>query len=221
VVLSADRRAELLRYAEHSGSWICEDDYDGEFRNEGKPVEALHALDHGSRVLYVGSFSKTLFPSLRLGYLVVPPGLREDFIKAKWASDFSCSAYEQAALASFIAGGGYDRHLALAIRKLAERRAVLKESLRACCGARVEVCEAGSGMHLLVWINNASRSDGRDIYRRAEEHSLALYPVEPFYEEPPDKAGFLMGFGGMGLQDIRNAVALFSRCVEAVLTGKD
>lgn len=219
-VLSTDRRMALLHYAERQGAWICEDDYDGEFRNEARPVEALQSVDRAGRVIYVGSFSKTLFPSLRLGYMVMPPGLREDFIKAKWVSDFSCPSFEQSALARFISNGGYDRHLMRATKKLAERRAVLREALRACCGSGVEISEARSGMHLLTWVRGADRSDGREISRHAQERGLALYPVDPFYQNPPDRAGFLMGFSSMGPQDIRSGVALFARCIDAVLTAK-
>lgn len=218
-VLSRTRRLELLEYAQRGDAWICEDDYDGEFRHEGRPVESLQSMDGGSRVIYVGSFSKTLFPSLRLGYLVVPAGLREDFTKAKWVSDFSCSPFEQSALAGLIAGGAYDRHLRLTTRKLAERRAVLRKSLWERCGRRVEISEAGSGMHLLVWVDGASRADGRAITRHAMELGLALYPVEHFYVDPPDRAGFLMGFSTMGPKDICEAVALFARCIETTETG--
>lgn len=218
-VLSRRRRLELLEYAQRGDAWICEDDYDGEFRHEGRPVESLQSMDGGSRVIYVGSFSKTLFPSLRLGYLVVPAGLREDFTKAKWVSDFSCSPFEQSALAGLIAGGAYDRHLRLTTRKLAERRAVLRKSLWERCGRRVEISEAGSGMHLLVWVDGASRADGRAITRHAMELGLALYPVEHFYVDPPDRAGFLMGFSTMGPKDICEAVALFARCIETTETG--
>lgn len=216
-VLSRTRRLELLEYAQRGDAWICEDDYDGEFRHEGRPVESLQSMDGGSRVIYVGSFSKTVFPSLRLGYLVVPAGLREDFVKAKWVSDFSCSPFEQSALAGLIANGGYDRHLRLTTRKLAQRRAVLRESLRECCGRRVEVTEAGSGMHLLAWLDGASRADGQAITRLAMERGLALFPVEHFYVTPPDRAGFLLGFSTMGPKDIREAVRLFAHCIDAVL----
>ena len=128
-VLSLPRRHQLLEHARQCGGWIVEDDYDGEFRHEAHAVPALQSLDRNGCVIYVGSFSKTLFPALRLGYLVMPPGLREDFIAAKWADDFGSPALEQAALAQLIAGGTYERHLAQATRKLAERRQALRDAL--------------------------------------------------------------------------------------------
>lgn len=215
-VLSKERRLELLNYAQTRGTWICEDDYDGEFRHEARPVESLQSIDRSSRVIYVGSFSKTLFPAMRMGYLVAPAGLRDDFVKAKWVSDFACSPFEQSALAAFISEGGYDRHLLLATKKLAERRAVLRDALREHCGDRVEIVDAGSGMHLLVWVRGAGRADGQAISRHAMERGVALYPVEHFYVHPPDRAGFVMGFSTMGPSDIRDAVALFAECVDAV-----
>ncbi|MEP6634536.1 MAG: PLP-dependent aminotransferase family protein, partial [Luteimonas sp.] len=98
-VMSLTRRLALLEYAERRQSWILEDDYDGEFRYDSKPIAALRSLDEHDRVIYVGSFSKVLFPALRMGYLIMPTPLRQDFISAKWAEDFGSPAIEQAALA--------------------------------------------------------------------------------------------------------------------------
>jgi GntR family transcriptional regulator / MocR family aminotransferase len=101
-VLSLARRMDLLAWAERNRCWLIEDDYDGEFRFDARPLAALKSLDRGDRVIYFGTFSKVLFPSLRLAYMVVPPGLRQAFVAAKWLSDRGCPAIEQAALARLI-----------------------------------------------------------------------------------------------------------------------
>ena len=102
---------QLLDWAQRRRCWLIEDDYDGEFRYGARPLAALKSLDRTGRVLYVGSFSKVIFPALRLGYMVLPPGLREAFVAAKWLTDRGSTAIEQAALALLIGSGAFERHL--------------------------------------------------------------------------------------------------------------
>src|SRR5690606_5231666 len=111
VVLSEARRRQLVEFAAETGAWILEDDYDGEFRQDAPALPSLKAMDRDDRVIYAGTFSKTLFAALRLGYMVVPPGLRQDFIIGKWAADFGSPALEQELVAELIESGEYDRHL--------------------------------------------------------------------------------------------------------------
>ena len=124
-VMSLPRRLELLRYAADKRCWIIEDDYDGEFRYDAHPLAALRSLDEGDRVIYAGTFSKTLFGALRMGYLVLPAALRDDFITAKYLSDVSSPGIEQAALARFMESGGFERHLSHARKELQARREAL------------------------------------------------------------------------------------------------
>ncbi len=123
--MSQPRREELLRYATRHSSWIIEDDYDGEFRYDTAPIPALRSLDSDERVLYVGSFSKTLFPGMRLGYLIAPPGLLEDLRRAKRYDDLGCGSIEQHALATFMHSGAFERHLRKVMLELRKRRAAL------------------------------------------------------------------------------------------------
>ena len=109
--MSIERRRALLDYAAGRQCWLVEDDYDGEFRYDAASIPALRSLDVRGRVIYIGSFSKVLFPGLRLGYVVCPRGLREDLVGAKLFDDFGCGAIEQAALAELMACGAFDRHL--------------------------------------------------------------------------------------------------------------
>lgn len=213
-VLSLPRRRALLEFARQCGGWIVEDDYDGEFRHDEHALPALQSLDREGRVIYVGSFSKTLFPALRLGYLIMPPGLREDFISAKWADDFGSAPLEQMALARFIAEGGYARHLRSVTHKLVERRTVLRASLEAACGDRLQLPETHAGMHLVAWLRGMDAGQGEVLVRHAHERGLGLYSIAPCYLQPPAQAGLLMGYGAMSPKEIQGAVKLFAACLD-------
>lgn len=147
--LSLARRLALLDYAAERGCWVLEDDYDGEFRYDGAAIPALRSLDLRERVLYVGSFSKVLFPGLRLGYVVCPSGLRDDLIGAKRNDDLGCSSIEQAALAALMHSGAFDRRLRHAAAELRRRRSALLDGLRRHCAAHLVVNDSQAGMHLV------------------------------------------------------------------------
>lgn len=214
-VLSLPRRMALLEIARQCGGWIVEDDYDGEFRHDDQPLPSLQSIDRDGRVIYVGSFSKTLFPSLRLGYLVMPPGLRDDFIAAKWADDFGAAALEQTALARLIANGSYDRHLRYATRKLAERRHTLRTALQQRCDGCLDILPTHAGMHLMVWLRDMNADQGDALIRFAQARKLGLYSVAPCYLQAPLRAGLLMGYGAMSSKEIQDAVQLFAACLDA------
>jgi GntR family transcriptional regulator/MocR family aminotransferase len=214
-VMSLSRRLELLQYARLHESWILEDDYDGEFRYDSKPLAALRSLDRDGRVLYVGTFSKTLFPSLRLGYVVMPAALRRDLVTAKWAQDFGSSAIEQAALAHFMQDGGFERHLRRITRTLQERRAALLEGLHDCSRGRLEIADSHAGMHLVVWLRDKSNADLDAILAHAHELGLGLHPIRPHYLRTPQRAGLLMGYCGLSVPQIREAMPVFERVLDA------
>lgn len=213
-VLPLSRRMALLQYAREHQSWIFEDDYDGEFRYGSKPLAALRSLDGDGRVIYVGTFSKSLFPSLRLGYLVMPAALRRDFVTAKWAQDFGNSAIEQVALARFMAGGGFERHLRRSARELQQRRAALLEGLRECSEGRLEIADSRAGMHLVVWLRGRTAADREPFLAHARQLGLGLHSIHPHYLDPPDRLGLLMGYCGLSVTQIREALPLFRRCLD-------
>jgi GntR family transcriptional regulator/MocR family aminotransferase len=215
-VMSLRRRMALLDYAARHGAWIFEDDYDGEFRYDGKPLAALRSLDEDGRVVYVGTFSKALLPTIRLGYLVMPPRLRRDFIAAKWASDVASPGVEQAALASFIAGGGFERHLRRTALELRQRRAALVEGLRACSRGRLEVEDSRAGMHLVAWFPGRGDDEVAALIAHAERERLGLYPTAPLHLRPHARSGLVMGYSGMSVAEIGQALAIFARCLNEV-----
>lgn len=215
-VMSLRRRMALVEWASANDAWIWEDDYDGEFRHDGAPLTALHALDRDGRVLYVGSFSKTMFPALRLGYMVLPARLREDFVAAKWMADFGSPAIEQAALAQFIASGAFERHLRRTSLELRRRRVALVDGLRRCSRGRLELVDARAGMHLVVRLRGCRRADGDALVGLARAHGLALYPMAPYYLDPPDRAELLMGYAALTVAEIEGALGVFERCLDAL-----
>jgi len=214
-VLSLQRRLELLQYARRHDTWILEDDYDGEFRYDSKPLAALRSLDRDGRVLYVGTFSKTLFPSLRLGYVVMPAALRRDLVTAKWAQDFGSSAIEQAALAHFMQSGGFERHLRRSARTLLERRAALLEGLHAISDGRLDINDSHAGMHLVVWLRGKKNADLDPMLAHAQRLGLSLHTIRPHYLRAPEGAGLLMGYCGLSVAQIREAIVLFARVLDA------
>jgi GntR family transcriptional regulator/MocR family aminotransferase len=213
-VMSLRRRMALLEWASASDAWIWEDDYDGEFRHDGAPLTALHALDRDGRVLYVGSFSKALFPALRLGYMVLPARLRRDFVAAKWMADFGSPAIEQAALAHFMASGAFERHLRRTALELRRRRTALVEGLRRCSRGRLELGDAHAGMHLVLRLREGGREGAEALILLARARGLALYSMAPYYLDPPDRGELLMGYAALTVAEIEDALGVFERCLD-------
>lgn len=212
-VMSLARRLDLLDYAAHRRCWIIEDDYDGEFRYDAHPLAALKSLDRHARVIYIGSFSKTLFPSLRMGYMVLPPGLRQAFVAAKWFCDRGCPAIEQAALAQFMGDGGFERHLRDAARTLKQRRHAMLAGLRRHAGSAVQVADSHAGMHLVAWLDGFSAETSERLIKFAAQRGLGLYSIAPYYLSKPDRQGLLLGYASLPPADIEAAMRLFGRCL--------
>ncbi len=192
VTMSASRRLQLLDWAESQGGWIFEDDFDSEFRYAGVPITSLQGLDRHGRVVYIGTFSKVLFPSLRLGYLVVPPDLVERFLAARFALDLGPASLSQAVLADFVAEGHFARHIRRMRPIYAERRGALIASLRRHLGAGVEIVGDQAGIHLAVVLPGCP---DREIYVRGAREQLCLVPLSVFYLGSGVRQGFVLGFG--------------------------
>lgn len=198
--MSAARRAALLAFAQARGAVIVEDDYDGEFRHGERPLDALQTLDRAESVCYVGTFSKSLFPTLRLGFVVAPPWARQALTLAKQCSDWHCAVTAQDTLAAFIAEGHLARHVRKMRRLYGARRQLLLDTLRADFSGRLDPVPCAAGLHLAaLW---AGHADPEPLAARAREQGIGVWTTQEYYLGPQDRAGLLFGFGALDEADI-------------------
>lgn len=205
-ILPLGRRLSLLTWAQEVDAFIVEDDYDSEFRYEGRPIEAIQGLDRFGRVIYVGSFSKLLFPALRIGYLVVPPPLVEPIASAKLLADRHSPTLLQEVLAEFIESGGFERHLRRCRKRFSRRREVLLKAVGEHLGKRVEVMGTNAGLHVLLWFRGVPASKTKLLLSRAARAGVGLYSVSPYYLQPPARLGVLLRYACMTDIDIRRGI---------------
>jgi GntR family transcriptional regulator/MocR family aminotransferase len=216
VVMTLNRRLELLEWASGSGAWIFEDDYDTEFHSKARPLPALRSLDLSDRVIYAGTFSKTLFPSLRLGYIVCPRALRDHLYKAKLLEDLGSPTMEQAALGTFIQSGQYEKHLRKSVKEIANRRRVVIESLERLAGSHIEIGPHEAGVHFVIWFRHLGFDRLDAFIERAKLRGLGLHPVHPYYRVRPERPGLLIGYATLSVSQLRTAIELFARCLGSV-----
>ena len=209
VTMSAMRRLELLDWAKNTGAWIIEDDYDSEFRYASSPITSLQGLDDNARVIYIGTFSKVLFPSLRLGYMVIPPDLVDHFVKTRRAMDLGGPTFNQDVLAEFIAEGHFARHIRRMRVLYHERRTALAESIDKELGSRVNVIGDEAGLQLTVTLPDGSRD--REIAERAARENLSLWPLSASYMGEISQPGFILGFGNLAATQAPAAVRKLAR----------
>lgn len=204
VTMSATRRLQLIEWAQRAGAWILEDDYDSEYRFESHPISSLQGLDNNSRVIYMGTFSKVLFPAIRLGYLVVPPDLVDHFQRVRWVMDLCPTNLYQDVLADFIREGHFARHIRRMRTYYGELRTCMVESLHQELGSMVEVLGDEAGMHVTVILKHGQ--DDKKISVRAALQGLSLWPLSPSYIGPVAHQGFILGFAGVTKAEIPKAV---------------
>lgn len=219
VVMSLARRIELLRATSRAKSWIFEDDYDAEFRYGTRPVPALRSLDGGQRVIYVGTFSKSIFPSLRLAYILAPPSMYADLVTAKHLDDCGCATIEQTALAAFIQGGQFEKHLQESSTELGRRRGTLLEGLKRWLGEHIELGGAEAGMHVVVWFPRWSCAQLERLIEIGSTRSLGLHSVHPYYHAAPRHPGLLIGFAGLSCNELATATKLLGESVQELLSN--
>lgn len=208
-ILPLARRLALLDWARRADALVVEDDYDGEFRYEQQPLQSLQGLDTDGRVIYIGTFSRTIFPALRIGYLVVPKSLPAVFTSAKWLCDRHTATLEQETLAEFIASGMYERHLRRVRRANAVRREAMREAIDRYLGERVQVTGYGAGAHVVLWPDRCDPE--ATVIEAAASRGVGIYGVSPYYLTPPAKSGFLLGYSRMKEADIREGIRRLSR----------
>jgi GntR family transcriptional regulator/MocR family aminotransferase len=194
VSMSAGRRMALLDWAERRKAWVIEDDYDSEYRYVSRPLGALQGMDAHERVIYVGTFSKVLFPSIRVGYLVVPSVLWPAFLEAREALDLFSPTLYQLALLDFIREGHFLRHLRRMRTLYLARREALLNGLASHCSGRLTVYNADAGIHVSTLLS--SGRDDIDVVRRLASHGHAASPLSTCYLSAKRRSGLLLGFGG-------------------------
>ena len=209
MTMSLARRLALIGWARRQDAWIVEDDYDSEYRYAGRPLAALQGLDETGRVLYVGSFSKVLFPTLRLGYVVVPEDLVDAFCRARAALDDHPSMLAQPALAQFFAEGHFAAHVRRTRRLYAERQEALLDAAARHLDGLLEVAPDEAGMHLLAGLAPAlaGRMDDRAAAERLAAAGVTATPLSDYYVGPPDRQGLLLGYAAFDARAIEDAAA--------------
>ena len=210
ITMSLARRLELLAYARRVRAWVLEDDYDSEFRYSGRPLAALQGLDDGGGVLYAGSFSKAMFPALRLGYLVVPMPLLESFRRARAALDDYAGPGLQPALAAFMQGGYFGSHVRQMRRRYAARQVALITSVRANLAGLLEVEPDPAGLHLIARLSPslARQVTDLDVERTAASAGVAAVALSRFYAKPPRQQGLLLGYAAFDESALDHAAAI-------------
>ena len=211
VTMSIPRRLSLLDWAKRVNSYIIEDDYDSEFRFATRPLATLQGLDDADRVIYIGTFSKVLFPSLRIGYMILPPALVDPFLKVRRLVDIHSPVLEQAALAEFMMEGHFVRHLRRMRTLYAGRRRALVEAAREL---PLEIDSAEAGIHCVGWLPDGM--DDRTLASRAVDYDLNLTPISSFGIEPLVRKGFLLGYGVYDVQEIKDGIKLLGDLLKSV-----
>ena len=208
VTMSLARRLSLLEWASRAGAWILEDDYDSEYRYAGRPLAALQGLDKEGRVIYLGTFSKILFPSLRLGYMVVPPDLVEAFKNARAILSRFSPSIEQAVLTDFIMEGHFARHIRRMRELYRERQQCLIEAARRELGDALGLEPDEAGMHLVGQLRRGT--DDLAVSRKASEVGVEASPLSLYFIERAGTSGLILGYAGYDEREIRKGVRLLA-----------
>jgi GntR family transcriptional regulator/MocR family aminotransferase len=203
-VLSLPRRLELLTWARQARALIIEDDYDSEFRYGGQPIPALQGLGQSGSVIYVGTFSKVLFPALRVGYLVVPQALVEVFARAKWLSDHQSPLLEQYTLTDFINEGYLERHIRRMRVLYAQRRQTLVQSLKRHFKEKVTILGEQAGLYLMVRF--LTYLDNEEIISRAAQMGVGLINARSYYLKDTPSSEFILGYANLSEWEIQEGV---------------
>jgi len=203
MTMSLSRRLQLLRWADRSGAWIVEDDYDSEFRYDSMPIPSLQGLDTNGRVIYIGTFSKVLFPALRLGYLVVPSDLVEPFGKMRRSSDLGPAILNQLVLTDFIREGHFARHIRRMRTLYRERRSALVDALARDL-PEFAIHGADAGLHLTLFLHDKMSDVERAM--DAARQKLWLWPLSSSYASRSPKQGFILSFASTPAKEMRSAV---------------
>jgi GntR family transcriptional regulator / MocR family aminotransferase len=214
VPMSLPRRLALLRWARDAQAWVVEDDYDSEFRYGARAIPCLHGLDTDGRVIYVGSFSKTLFPGLRLGYLIVPPDLHARLVQARLAADIHPQSFLQGVVADLIGEGHFERHLRRMNFEYRARLHALEEAVRGHCHGALELRPVTTGLHAVAEL---LVGDDTSIAREALARGIETMPLSAYYSTRTTSSvnGLLLGFGSVPPRVVTEGVKRLAAVIEA------
>ncbi len=204
-VMNLKQRSELLNWANQNDAWIIEDDYDHEFRYEGHPLMSLQGLDASGRVIYVGTFSKVLFPGLRIGYLIVPEDLVDVFTAARTLIDLRTPSITQLVLNDFIREGHFSRHIRRARSLYAQRRLHLLKEIERELGDVVSTGHSVAGMHMVIWLPDYISDEF--VFHEMQKEGIEALPISRFYIGTPPRSGLVLGYAGASEENITDGVA--------------
>lgn len=213
VVMSAARRSALLRWAQDSSAFIIEDDYDGEFRHGGQPVPALAGVDQSGRVIYIGTFSKAMFPALRIAYLVSPPDLADNFAALRASLDGHASSIGQLGLADFIQSGQFARHIRLMRKLYATRQHALLEAISRHLHGKVTVHPSHFGLHLTCRLTSGSQ-DTELVADLAAEHFRPTALSSYYSQSGTPQQGLVLGYAGSNFASLDAGIAAVAAALE-------
>jgi GntR family transcriptional regulator/MocR family aminotransferase len=217
-IMSHGRRTQLLDYAAAHGVWIVEDDYDSEFRFRSRPLPALQGLDQHRRVIYLGTFSKTLFPALRLSYLVLPPELVDDFARASSELYREGQAPQQAVLARFLSEGHYATYIRRMRTEYAARHDALIQTIQQRFGDQLPIMGGDAGLHLALGL--PQHVDDRAVVEEALQAGVTTRPLSMYYmrgRQPAATGGMLLGYGAVNEAEIGPAFKKLAKVVQRAL----
>jgi GntR family transcriptional regulator/MocR family aminotransferase len=215
-VMPAARRYALLEWAKRRDAYVIEDDYDGEFRYVGRPIAALAGLEAEGTVIYCGTFAKSLFPSLRLGYLAVPAGLARAVENGKWLCDLGSSWLLQRTLTQLMATGEYDRHIRRMQKRYRDRRQALLTALDRDLGAEAQVEGSAAGLHVVVWLPNLPRDRMTALIEASAAKGVGVYSIAGHATRPLSSEGLLLGYGLTDVGQIQRGVKALAEAYREV-----
>jgi GntR family transcriptional regulator/MocR family aminotransferase len=210
-LMSASRRLELLDWAEQNRTWIIEDDYDSEYRYASRPLGSLQGMDNSSRVIYIGTFSKVLFPSIRIGYIVVPNELVKQFLQIRENLDIFSPTLYQLALTDFIEEGHFARHLRKMRSIYHQRQKTLIASLRKYFGNSVTPYNTDGGLHLCAFL--PQKIDDQELAQNAAKRGISIMPLSSCYAGKKSRNGLVLGFASASESQIENATKILSQII--------